>query len=99
MITFIRSVTAQPGKIGEAVAWGKEIVGIGKRATGKDVTLCTSFGGAIGGVAWIGQHDNMGQAEEFLMKLMGDRDYVTALTKAQQLFVPGSGHDQFWKHA
>jgi hypothetical protein len=99
MITFVRSVTAQPGKIGEAVAWGKEIVRIVKRATGKDITLCTSFGGAIGGVAWIVQYDNMGQAEEFLMKLLGDHDYVTALATAQQLFVPGSGHDQFWKQA
>ena len=69
-----------------------------KRATGKDVTLCTSFGGAIGGIAWIAQYDSMHQAEEVLSKLTADREYMTALPKAQQLFVPGSGHDQFWKH-
>ena len=51
MITFVRSLTVQPGKIGEAMPWGKELVGIVKRVTGTDLSLCTSFGGAIGALA------------------------------------------------
>jgi len=98
MITFVRSLTVQPGKIGEAVGWGKELVGIFKRVTGKDLALCTSFGGAIGALAWIGHYDSMAQIEDMLTKLMADREYLTAIGKAGQLAVPGSGHDQFWRH-
>ncbi len=98
MITFVRSLTVQPGKIGEAVGWGKELVGIVKRVTGKDLALCTSFGGAIGALAWIGHYDSMAQIEDMLAKLMADREYLAAIGKAGQLAVPGSGHDQFWRH-
>ena len=98
MITFVRSLTVQPGKIGEAVGWGKELVGIVKRVTGKDLALCTSFGGAIGALAWIGNYDSMAQIEDTLAKLMADREYLAAIGKAGQLAVPGSGHDQFWRH-
>ena len=98
MITFVRSLTVQPGKIGEAVGWGKELVGIVKRVTGKDLALCTSFGGAIGALAWIGHYDSMAQIEDTLAKLMADREYLAAIGKAGQLVVSGSGHDQFWRH-
>ena len=38
-----------PGKIGEAIAWAKEAVAIGKRVTGKEVEVSVSFGGVVGG--------------------------------------------------
>jgi hypothetical protein len=99
MITLIRTTTVQPGKIGEAMAWSKEIVGIAKRITGKEATLCTSIGGVVGGLAWIVQYDNLGQLEDANKKILADREYLTAISKAADLFVPGSGHDQIWRHA
>jgi hypothetical protein len=98
MITVVRSQTTQPGKFGEAVAWGKEIVAIVKRVTGKELAFCTSFGGVIGAVAWIGQYDSVGQVEDVLNKLLANREYMAAIAKAADLFVPGSGHDQLWRH-
>lgn len=97
MITLVRSATVLPGKLGEAIAWGKEGVAIIKRVTGKEVAFCTAFGGQISGVAWISQYDSVAQIEDDLAKLMADREYAAALTKAT-MFVPGSGHDQMWRH-
>ena len=98
MITFVRTAQALPGKIGDAVAWGKEIAATVKRITGKDVAVCAGVGGPISEIAWIAHYDSMGQAEEVFGKLMADREYMTLVSKAQPLFIPGSGHDRFWKH-
>jgi hypothetical protein len=88
----------QPGKLGEAMAWAKETGGIVKRVTGRDSTLCTSFGGVLGALAWITEYDDVGQLEDAAKKLLADREYVAAISKAAGLFVPGSGHDQIWRH-
>ena len=97
MITLVRSAQTLPGKFAEAVAFGKEIGAIVKRVTGKELAFCAAFGGAINGVAWISQFDFAAQLEDLTAKLMADREYGTALTKAAQLFVPGTGHDQMWR--
>jgi hypothetical protein len=49
-------------------------------------------------IAWIGQYDSVGQYDEFRTQVIADRDYVGALKKARDLFVPGSDRDQIWKH-
>ena len=97
MITAIRTANAIPGKIGEAVIWGKELAKIAERVTGTKVTSFISFGGAAGGMAWTWQFDNAGQVEDALSKLMADREYLTAITKAESLIVPGSIQDQMWR--
>ena len=45
MITLIRTTQILSGKLGEAVAWGKESVAIGKRLTGRDIAFCKRLGG------------------------------------------------------
>ena len=97
MITLIRTATAIPGKLGEAVVWGKEVATIVERVTGKKTTVSMAFGGLAGGIAWTVQYDNAAQVEEAVSKLNADKEYLSALTKAQNLFVPGSGHDQMWR--
>jgi len=98
MITFVRTAVAAPGRLGEALMWGKEITAIVKRVTGKDMAVANPFGGAVTEVAWIAQWDSVAQADEALSKLMADREYVTALTKAANLLVAGSARDRIWKH-
>ena len=97
MITAIRTANAIPGKIGQALIWGKEVATIAERVTGKKVAMSVSFGGATGGIAWTWQFDNAGQVEDALSKLMADRDYLTAIAKAESLLVPGSVQDQMWR--
>ena len=99
MITLVRTIQTMPGKIGEAIAWAKEGVAIVKRVTGTEVEVSVSFGGVVGEMAFIRNYDNAGQVEEATVKLLADREYVTAIGKAAAagLFVPGSARDQMWR--
>jgi hypothetical protein len=98
MITVIRTATAFPGMTGEALSWAKEIAALVKRVTGKEQIVCSSFGGMLAEIAWIGQYDSVGQYDEMRTKILSDGDYRTALKKARDLFTPDSGRDQIWKH-
>ena len=98
MITVIRTATAFPGMTGEALSWAKEIAALVKRVSGKEQIVCSSFGGMLTEIAWIGQYDSVGQYDEMRTKILSDGDYRTALKKARDLFTPDSGRDQIWKH-
>ena len=98
MITVIRTATAFPGMTGEALSWAKEIAALVKGVTGKEQIVCSSFGGMLAEIAWIGQYDSVGQYDEMRTKILSDGDYRTALKKARDLFTPDSGRDQIWKH-
>ena len=98
MITVIRTATAFPGMTGGALSWAKEVAALVKRVTGKEQFVCTSFGGMLTEIAWIGQYDSVGQYDEMRTKVVNDGEYRTALKKARDLFTPDSGRDQIWKH-
>jgi hypothetical protein len=98
MITVIRTATAFPGMTGEAIAWAHEVAALVKRVTGKEQFVCTSFGGMLAEIAWIGQYDSVGECDEMRTKVVNDGKYRTALKKARDLFTPGSDRDQIWKH-
>ena len=83
---------------GEAVSWAKEIAAAVKRVTGKEQIVATSFAGMLADIAWIGHYNTVGQYDEFRTKVMADHQYIEALKKARNLFVPGSDRDQIWKH-
>ena len=98
MITWVRTAKTLPGRFVEGAAWGKEIAITVERVMGTKLVVCTSFGGASGEMAWIGQFDNTARVEEAYLKITADRGYQTALTKAQTIFVPVGTHDQMWLH-
>ena len=98
MITVIRTATAFPGMTGEAIVWAREVAALVKRVTGKEQFVCTSFGGMLADIAWIGHYDSVGQYDEMRTKVVSDGEYRTVLKKARNLFMPGSDRDQIWKH-
>ena len=98
MITVIRTATAFPGMTGEALSWANEIAALVKRTTGTEQIVCSSFGGMLAEIAWIGRYDSVGQYDEMRTKVLGDGEYRAALKKARDLFTPDSGRDQIWKH-
>ena len=98
MITVIRTATAFPGMTGEAITWAQEVAALVKRLTGKEQFVCTSFGGMLADIAWIGQYDIVGQYDEMRTKVVSEAEYRTALKKARDLFTPGSDRDRIWKH-
>jgi hypothetical protein len=92
MITVIRTATAFPGMSGEAIAWAKEVATLVKRVTVKEQFVCTSFGGMLADIAWIGQYDSVGQHDEMRTKVVSEGEYRTALKKARDLFMCISGN-------
>lgn len=98
MITVIRTVTTLPGETGEAVTWAKQVAALVARITGKDQIVATSFAGMLADIAWIGHYESVGQYDELRTKVLADKDYIAALKKAGDLFMPGSDRDQIWKH-
>ena len=98
MITVIRTASALPGETGEALAWAKEVAAIVGRITGRDQVVATAFAGMLAEIAWIGHYDSVAQYDELRTKVLADRNYMEALKKARNLFMPGSDRDQIWKH-
>jgi hypothetical protein len=97
MITFIRTVQAMPGKVFDAIAWGKEGAAVFKRVTGRELSVSLAFGGNVTELAFISHYDNAAQIEETFAKLLADREYVSFVKKAEGLTIPGTGHDHLWK--
>src|SRR6516225_6074730 len=83
MITVIRTATAFPGMTGEAISWAKEVAALVKRVTGKEQFVCTSFGGMLADIAWIGHYDSVGQYDEMRTKVVSDGEYRTVVKKAR----------------
>ena len=81
MITVIRTATAFPGMTGEAISWAKEVAALVKRVTGREQFVCSSFGGMLAEIAWIGQYDSVGQYDEMRTKVLGDGEYQLRLRK------------------
>ena len=77
MITVIRTATAFPGMTGEAIAWAKEVAALVKRLASKEQFVCTSFGGMLADIAWIGQYDSVGQYDEMRTKVVSDGERQT----------------------
>jgi hypothetical protein len=98
MITVIRTAAALPGETAEALAWAKEIAALIRRITGKDQVVATAFAGMLAEIAWIGHYDSVAQYDELRTKVLADGNYMEALKKARNLFMPGSDRDQVWKH-
>jgi hypothetical protein len=98
MITVVRTASALPGETGDAVAWAKEVAKLVKRVTGKEQVVATAFAGLLSDIAWIAEYDNITQFDELRTKVLSDEQYIEALKKARNLFVPGSLRDHVWKH-
>ena len=83
MITVIRTATAFPGMTGETLSWAKQIAALVKRITGTEQIVCSSFGGMLAEIAWIGRYDSVGQYDEMRTKVLGDGEYRLRLKKRE----------------
>jgi hypothetical protein len=98
MITFIRTVTAAPGKIGDLLGFAHKVAEIIGRVTGEKPAVAMSFGGQANQVAWISAAPSLGEMEQVFAKLMASAEYRDVLKTVEHLIVPGSTHDQIWTH-
>jgi hypothetical protein len=98
MITFVRTLVALPGKMGDALAIAKETEAHVKRVTGADFTVNTSFGGSFSEIAFIAHYDSLAQMEAANDKVMADAEIRAHLKKWENMLVPGATRDHVWRH-
>ena len=98
MITFVRTTVAMPGKLFELLAVAKEIAGLVKRVTGKDLAVSAAVGGVVGEIAWIAHYDSLAQLDEGNAKIMADAEVRSMVKKLEGLVVPGTTRDHLWRH-
>jgi hypothetical protein len=98
MVTAIRSLVVQPGRTFEYMTVAKELAAVMKHASGHEPNVAMSFGGNPLAFAYIGTYASIAELEEARVKLLADTAYRTAITKTDHLVVPGSSHDQIWRH-
>lgn len=97
MITVVRKATVATGRLGEAVAFAREIASLASRVSGTEVRAVSAIGGTVATLGWIFTHKDLATYEASLAKLMGSPEYVTAIKKAQGLLIDGSVSDQIWR--
>ena len=90
---FASMVTAEcaPGKIGEAMTWGVEIMTHVAEVTGRDGLFGRTMYGPWGQVGWISLASSLDEVDAAGAALSNDPDYVTKLDGSGGLFRPGSG--------
>jgi hypothetical protein len=93
MLTFIRSMTAAPGKFVQLAAFADEVDPVVSRVLGKKIKHGMMVGGQAGRMAWIIEYNSMAHLEEMTGKLLADPDYLALLQKGEGLSVAGSMHD------
>jgi hypothetical protein len=90
---FASMITAQcaPGKIGEAMAFGVDIMIHVAGVTGRDGVFSRSMHGPWASVGWISLSDSLDEVDAATAALNADPDYVAKVDASKDLFLPGSG--------
>jgi len=96
MIVLVRTAQAAPGKLGDFLAFAKEIAAFIKSKHGTEVIVLHQDGGPIGSVRWVLQYENYAAYEDKGRKLIADPEYHKHLAKLPGMVIPGTGHDTLW---
>ena len=98
MITFVRTVVAQPGKLFELIEAMQKSVPIFNRVTGATVKIATTFGSDAMQIALIANFESVAQVQEAGAKAASDAEWRAVSAAAHALSVPGSIRDHIWTH-
>lgn len=69
-VVFTRTVTPNPGHLGETMEFAKKRLAALKKEFGVDISLNARFGGPAGQLNMVSYHDNMGELEDMRRKVM-----------------------------
>jgi hypothetical protein len=89
---FASVVLAQcaPGRIGEATAWGVDILSHASKLTGLDGAFVRGLYGPWATLAWISLAETMDEVDGAVACLTADATYIERIDDAGPLFLPGS---------
>lgn len=97
MIRFVRTTSIAPGKVGDALAYAKQIAEYVGKQYGVQLQVMMPVGGNPHRIAWRTEFPNLGAMEEFQSKLLLDPKFIELSSKAGPNFIAGSMNDAIWR--
>ena len=97
MIRVVRTASIAPGKVGDALAFAKQVSDFIAKKHGVQLQVMLPVGGNPHRVAWRTEYPDLGAMETFQAKLMADPKYVELLAKGGANFIAGSVNDSIWR--
>ena len=97
MIHFMRTAAIAPGKLGDAMAFAREVAKVVKSVNGVELALLTPIGGNPNRICWFSTYRDLGDFSDTRKKLGGSPEYMSLIAKAAPLFIAGSLYDDLWE--
>lgn len=97
MIRFTRTSSIAPGKLGDALAFAKQVSEFLEKEHGQKLEVMMPVGGNPHRIAWRSEYSSLGALEDFQSKTMKDPKYLEILSKAGSIFIAGTAHDEIWR--
>lgn len=84
------SAQCAPGKIGEAMSWGVEIMNHVSELTGRDMAMVRGLYGPWATLGWISLADTLEQVDAAEAAMSSDATYLKRIDQGAELFVTAS---------
>ena len=97
MIRFVRTASIAPGKLGDALAFAKQVAEYIDKNFGARLEIMMPVGGNPNRVAWRAEYASLGAMEESQTKMLADPKYLEMISKGAANFIPGSVNDVIWR--
>ena len=98
MITFVRTAAIAPGKVAEAIGFAHQIAKLVEKITGLKVGVSMPVAGNPFRIAWVAAEPDLASVEANTNKLLSDPEYMKLAESGASYFLPGSAHDEMWRH-
>jgi hypothetical protein len=93
MIRWTRSAEIAPGKIIDAIQWGKEIAEFVNKKHGAQSMVYIDIFGEYGKIRWFWDCEDLATLEKVANKINVDPEYLKILNRGTALLVSGSVWD------
>jgi hypothetical protein len=97
MITMIRTVAVQPGRMGAAVAFAHEVAKHLNRVHGGDLRVMLPVGGNPNEIAWHSTWPDLATVEKVIAAMAADAELGAMIARAAEHMIPGSTLDRYWR--
>lgn len=97
MIRFVRMASIAPGKLGDALAFAKQVAEFVGKQFGVRLEIMMPVGGNPNRVAWRAEYASLAAMEEMQMKMLADPQYMELVAKGGSNFIAGSLNDSIWR--
>ena len=97
MIRFVRTASIAPGKLGDALAFAKQVSEYIGNHFSVRLEIMMPVGGNPNRVAWRAEYESLGAMEEMQTKMLADPKYAELVGKGASNFIAGSVNDSIWR--